>query len=81
VPSPTGATLHALHYHQVNVAKLQKQMEKADAKSNAKVDYNATLNTLLTIPRCLTNQLEPRRKTAGAGQQRPRHFGLRRALD
>ena len=50
VPSPTGATLHALHYHQVNVAKLQKQMEKADAKSNAKVDYNATLNTLLTIP-------------------------------
>jgi malate synthase len=50
VPSPTGATLHALHYHQVNVAKLQKQMEKADEKLNAKAEYNATLNALLTIP-------------------------------
>ena len=50
VPSPTGATLHALHYHQVNVAKLQKQMEKADEKLNAKAGYNQVLNNLLTIP-------------------------------
>ena len=50
VPSPTGATLHALHYHQVNVAKLQKQMEKADEKLNAKAGYNQVLNDLLTIP-------------------------------
>ena len=50
VPSPTGATLHALHYHQVNVAKLQKQMEQADAKLNAKVEYNQVLNNLLSIP-------------------------------
>jgi malate synthase len=50
VPSPTGATLHALHYHQVNVAKLQKQMEKADEKLNAKAEYNQVLNNLLTIP-------------------------------
>ena len=50
VPSPTGATLHALHYHQVNVAKLQKQMESADAKLNAKAEYNQVLNNLLTIP-------------------------------
>ena len=50
VPSPTGATLHALHYHQVNVAKLQKQMEKADEKLNAKAEYNQLLNNLLTIP-------------------------------
>ena len=50
VPSPTGATLHALHYHQVDVARLQKQMEKADEKLNAKVAYNQVLNDLLTIP-------------------------------
>jgi malate synthase len=50
VPSPTGATLHALHYHQVNVAKLQKQMERADEKSGGKKEYNALLNNLLTIP-------------------------------
>ncbi len=50
VPSPTGATLHALHYHQVNVAKLQKEMEKADAKSNQKADYKQVLEDILTIP-------------------------------
>ncbi|MEO6017039.1 MAG: malate synthase G, partial [Polaromonas sp.] len=46
VPSPTGATLHALHYHQVLVSKVQKQLEKIDANKECKV----LLNGLLTIP-------------------------------
>ena len=50
VPSPTGATLHALHYHQVNVAKLQKKMEAADAKTNQKAEYSKVLENILTIP-------------------------------
>jgi malate synthase len=46
VPSPTGATLHALHYHQVLVSEVQKQMEKI----NANKERAALLHGLLTIP-------------------------------
>ena len=46
VPSPTGATLHALHYHQVKVAEIQIEMEKIDLKAESE----GLLNGLLTIP-------------------------------
>ncbi len=50
VPSPTAATLHALHYHQVNVAAIQDALEKQAKAKNFKATEEKLLTGLLTVP-------------------------------
>jgi malate synthase len=50
VPSPTAATLHALHYHQVNVADIQDELEQQATGKNFKALEDKLLTGLLTIP-------------------------------
>ncbi len=50
VPSPTAATLHALHYHQVNVAAIQDKLEQQATGKGFKALEAQMLTGLLTIP-------------------------------
>jgi malate synthase len=46
VPSPTAAVLHAMHYHQVKVSDVQKELEKIDLNKVR----NKILDDLLQVP-------------------------------
>ena len=50
VPSPTAATLHAIHYHQINVAQTQRELSSRE---------KASVDTILMIPLLTDNKLSP----------------------
>ena len=58
VPSPTGATLHAMHYHQVNVFEQQKEIVK---RARANIDDILTVpllsDTSSLTPQAIENEL------------------------
>ena len=72
VPSPTAATLHATHYHRVDVAQQQRQLASRP---------RARLDDILTVPVAHGVNWSPEEIQRGARQQCPGHPRLCRALD
>jgi len=50
VPSPTAATLHALHYHRVDVSAVQTRLEQGLSRADTAAQQQSLQDAMLTIP-------------------------------